>query len=223
MDRGLKIQLFNLILWVFLSGMSTVSWADPAQSRPGTPYKYVDRNGHTSFTDKPPHDGYIKLVKTWKGWQTPKPSGDLQSKVQKVQSLVSETAKKYDLPRWLVQAVIHAESFYNPHAVSHAGAVGLMQLMPATARRYGVRDRHNAEQNVEGGTRYLRDLLDMFDDNTELALAAYNAGENAVKKYGYQIPPYKETQNYVRRVKTLSARYRSASQLESTPSVASRQ
>jgi soluble lytic murein transglycosylase-like protein len=96
--------------------------------------------------------------------------------------------------------VITAESAYDPEAISRTGAIGLMQLMPGTARRYGVANRRNPEDNISGGARYLVDLLKMFNNNLQLALAAYNAGENAVKEYGNKIPPYKETQNYVRKV-----------------------
>ena len=113
---------------------------------------------------------------------------------------IDSVAKQNRLPRALVHAVITAESAYDPNAVSHAGAVGLMQLMPGTAERYGVRNRKDPLANVAGGTRYLRDLLKMFDNNLVLALAAYNAGENAVIKYGNKIPPYEETQTYVQRV-----------------------
>ncbi|MEE9552534.1 MAG: lytic transglycosylase domain-containing protein, partial [Gammaproteobacteria bacterium] len=105
-------------------------------------------------------------------------------------------------------AVITAESAYDPRAVSRAGAVGLMQLMPATAKRYGVKNRLNPRENIYGGTRYLRDLLIMFDNNLLLALAAYNAGENAVKNHGNRIPPYKETQTYVRKVINYYKKYR---------------
>ena len=106
--------------------------------------------------------------------------------------------------------MVTAESAYDPVAVSSAGAVGLMQLMPGTAERYGVRNRRDPRQNVLGGVRYLRDLLVQFDDLT-LALAAYNAGENAVIRYGNRIPPYPETQNYVRKVLTFYRDYRRAS------------
>jgi len=172
-------------------------------------FKYVDRNGHVRYTDKRLHDGYVKLIKTWKGWKEPKPNLNVKENQQKFKALIMANSKKYSLPSWLVEAVIHAESYYDPLAISSAGAVGLMQLMPATARRYGVYNRQNPEQNIEGGVRYLKDLLIMFDGKLDLALAAYNAGENAVKKYGYRIPPYKETQNYVRKVTALSQRYKS--------------
>lgn len=174
-------------------------------------YKYVDRHGHVTYTDDPKHDGFIKLEKTWKGWQEPLHHNNYRANKKRYTTLASTASKKHEVPVWLISAVIHAESFYNPHAVSHAGAVGLMQLMPATAKRYGVYDRQNPQQNIDGGVRYLKDLLEMFDGNVNLALAAYNAGENAVKKYGYRIPPYKETQHYVRKVGDLSKKYRSQS------------
>ena len=100
----------------------------------------------------------------------------------------------------LLHAVVRAESAYDPDAVSSAGAVGLMQLMPDTARRYGVSDRRDPDANVLAGASYLRDLIAEFEQDLELALAAYNAGENAVRSYGNRIPPYPETQGYVRKV-----------------------
>ena len=114
-------------------------------------------------------------------------------------AIIDATAKRYRLDARLVHAVVRAESAYDPHAVSRAGAVGLMQLMPGTARRYGVQDRRDPTQNLSGGVRYLRDLLLQFR-NVSLALAAYNAGENAVTRHGNRIPPFPETREYVRRV-----------------------
>ena len=96
------------------------------------------------------------------------------------------------------------ESHFNPRAVSRAGARGLMQLMPGTARRFGVRDVHDPAQNIDGGTRYLKELMGMFDGRVDLVLAGYNAGEGAVMRYGRRVPPYAETRNYVKRI---GARY----------------
>jgi soluble lytic murein transglycosylase-like protein len=114
--------------------------------------------------------------------------------------MIERIANAHDLRPELIHAVIRAESAYQADAVSSKGAVGLMQLMPATAERYGVVDRSDPEQNVQGGVAYLRDLLELFESDLRLALAAYNAGENAVMRYGNAIPPYPETQNYVRKV-----------------------
>ena len=100
----------------------------------------------------------------------------------------------------LIYSIMHQESSFKSHAVSPKGARGLMQLMPGTAMRYGVTNIFDPKQNIEGGARYLRFLLDRFDGDVNLALAGYNAGEGAVEKYGWRIPPYSETQEYVRRI-----------------------
>ena len=113
---------------------------------------------------------------------------------------IDAEARRHGVDPDLVHAVIRAESAYNPRARSHAGACGLMQLMPATARRFGVRDIWEPAQNIRGGVTYLRFLLDRFEGDIRLVLAAYNAGEGAVAKYGNRIPPYRETRTYVRRV-----------------------
>jgi soluble lytic murein transglycosylase-like protein len=127
-------------------------------------------------------------------------SGSMSVRRARYQHLIESAARRHGLNPELLHAVIRAESAYKPDALSHAGACGLMQLMPATARRFRVHDIWDPAANIEGGARYLRLLLDMFDHDLRLALAAYNAGENAVKRYGNQIPPYRETQGYVRKV-----------------------
>lgn len=132
--------------------------------------------------------------------------GSRSENKSKYSSLISDAAYKHGVEEKLVHAVIQTESAYNPSAVSRTGAVGLMQLMPDTARRYGVTNRTDPVQNVNGGTKYLKDLLDMFNYNLSLAVAAYNAGENAVIRHNNSIPPYRETQNYVRQVLSLYQR-----------------
>ncbi len=114
--------------------------------------------------------------------------------------MIDEIAHKSRLYPSLLHAVVKAESAYDPNAVSPAGAVGLMQLMPLTAKRYGVKDRRDPRDNLKGGARYLRKLLTTYNNDIKLALAAYNAGQKAVRKYGNKIPPYPETQNYVKKV-----------------------
>lgn len=122
-----------------------------------------------------------------------------------LQRTIEQIAGEHGVDPLLVHSMIRVESGYNPFAVSHKGAEGLMQLIPATARRFGVGNSFSITENIQGGVRYLRYLLDMFQDE-ELALAAYNAGEEAVRRHG-GIPPYPETRNYVRLV---GARYREA-------------
>ena len=115
-------------------------------------------------------------------------------------SIVQEHATRQALRPELVRAVIQVESGYNPRATSPKGAMGLMQLMPGTARDLGVRDPYDPEENIRGGTKYLRQLLDKYRGNEDLALAAYNAGPGAVDKHGEKVPPYRETRDYVRKV-----------------------
>ncbi len=193
-------------VWILFI-ISAIVCSNTCMAEKRVAYRYFEKNGSVSYSDRPKHDGYTKVVHTQSGWEDPSQSPNYQQNYQRYAPIITKISTEHQVSTKLVKAVIHAESLYNPHAVSSAGAVGLMQLMPATARRYGVTNRQNAKQNIDGGVRYLKDLLVMFDNNIDLALAAYNAGENAVKKYGRKIPPYKETQKYVIKVKALTHRY----------------
>jgi soluble lytic murein transglycosylase-like protein len=115
--------------------------------------------------------------------------------------IIKAVAGKYNLEASLIHSIIRTESDYNPHCTSSKGALGLMQLMPETARIYGVGNPFDPKDNIEGGVRYLKDLINLYNRRTRFVLAAYNAGQTAVKKYG-GIPPYPETKNYIEKVMT---------------------
>lgn len=117
-----------------------------------------------------------------------------------IDSFIVDSSRRYSIDPLLIYSQMHQESTFKLRATSPKGASGLMQLMPATARRFGVEKIYDPKQNIEGGVRYMRFLLDTFNGDVVLALAGYNAGEGAVMKYGWQVPPYRETQEYVRRI-----------------------
>ena len=165
----------------------------------GGAYRLVDDEGVTHITDTPNDPRYRAMASfsgTASGWlQVPQAARGGLAFAQEIR----ETAERYGVSPTLVEGVIRAESAFNPWAVSRKGAQGLMQLMPQTASTLGVRDSFNPRQNIDGGVRHLRYLLDRYPGNVGLALAAYNAGERAVDSYG-GIPPYAETQQYVKKV-----------------------
>ncbi len=199
-------------------------------------YKCV-KNGITSYTDKPHRNSRCEIIdqkngnpngnhiasstafdvdqavnvsipQRYENYVDQAVNVSIPQRYENYKDLIEEAAYDTDLDPALLHAVIQTESAYKPEAVSPKGAVGLMQLMPATARRFGVTDRTDVTDNVYGGARFLRYLLNLFDNDFELALAGYNAGENAVKRYGYKIPPYRETKNYVKKVMRLYRVYR---------------
>ncbi|MDD2660763.1 MAG: lytic transglycosylase domain-containing protein [Methylococcales bacterium] len=172
-------------------------------------YKYTDNVGRVYYTDEPRNSLYKRIIKT-KAFRYSS-SNNYTGKVnafsgvnkKRFTDLIEQAANRHQVDAKLVHAVIQTESAYNSTAQSPKGAVGLMQLMPDTARRFGVTDRNDPDQNVDGGTRYLKYLINLFNPNIDLAVAAYNAGENAVIRYNNSIPPYPETQNYVKQVLAL--------------------
>ncbi|HZK53841.1 MAG TPA: lytic transglycosylase domain-containing protein [Desulfosporosinus sp.] len=127
------------------------------------------------------------------------PQVKTENDVGSLENVIYSMAQKYGVDPTLIQQVVKAESGFNPQATSHSGAMGLMQLMPGTAASYGVQNAYDVTQNLDGGTHFLKDLLDRFEGNVPLSLAAYNAGPGAVDKY-HGVPPYKETQGYVQKI-----------------------
>jgi len=170
-------------------------------------YSFRDDRGVVHFTNTPDDNRY-KLVRR-EASSNPQPyaaagatrvSLPAEENIRRFSTIIDTASRLNGVEAALVHAVVSAESGYNPGAISKAGARGLMQLMPDTAKRYGVRNIMDPVENIYAGARYLHDLLAMFNGNLELAIAAYNAGENAVIRYGNRIPPYAETVQYVPKV-----------------------
>ena len=175
---------------ILILGLSTNGMADI--------YKFVDKNGVIHFTNVPV-DARFKAL----GWEV-----EFEHYIGSYEAVIQKMAARYKVEPALIKAVIKAESNFDPSALSRKGAIGLMQLMPATAVNLNVSNPYNPHQNIEGGTKYLRNLTGLFGSDLKLVIAAYNAGENAVIKYGRNIPPYKETRDYVKRVTTYLTSYR---------------
>lgn len=163
-------------------------------------YAYVDEQGTTHFSNVPSDDRFEIVLSSLDPNELPSIHPAILSLSVRYDPLIRAAAREADIDPELLRAVIVVESGFDAEAVSHAGAQGLMQLMPATARSYGVSDAFDPQQNIRGGAQYLRDLMDRYDEDFELALAAYNAGEDAVHKYGNTIPPFPETRKYVPKV-----------------------
>jgi soluble lytic murein transglycosylase-like protein len=191
-----RVRLFSLSL-VAAAGLVVASSGARADI-----YGFTDENGVKHFTNMPSLDKRYKFIRREGGAPPPLAAAHLPSEadILKYSGIIDIASRSYGVDQSLVHAVIQAESGYNPVAVSRKGATGLMQLMPDTAKRYGVGNALDPVQNIHGGVKYLKDLLAMFNGNVQLALAGYNAGENAVIRAGNRIPPYPETVAYVPKV-----------------------
>jgi soluble lytic murein transglycosylase-like protein len=191
-----------------------------AAAHAGDVYKYVEKDGTVVYSNVVPKGR--KATKLRGGFHKAPSAKDtpVSAPVTRAQydELIEQAAKRYRIPSSLVRAVMHAESNYDANAVSHAGASGLMQLMPRTAEEMYVKDIFDARENIEGGTRYLRVLANQYDGDMVKMIAAYNAGPHAVNRYGGKVPPYEETQAYVRKVLALYFKYKEQSQVAQTES-----
>ncbi len=186
--------------------VALLGFAPVATFAGGNLYRFVDARGVVHFTNVQWDKRFAKVRNLQRSGAKLSPLASATPKrARAYDPMVERLGREAGVPPALVKAVIHAESAFNPGAVSHKGAMGLMQLMPATARSLGVLEPFIAEQNIAGGARYLRTLREQFGSWT-MALAAYNAGPEAVTKFG-GVPPYRETQRYVRRVMTYYRQY----------------
>jgi soluble lytic murein transglycosylase-like protein len=167
-------------------------------------YRYTDNEGVIHITNVPTENGapYVLVMREKRVLLK------IPGKISDYDLLINEASEKYNVDSKLIKAVIKAESNFNTLAVSPVGARGLMQLMPTTATSLQVADSFHPKSNIEGGVRYLRYLSNLFNGSLPLVLAAYNAGENTVIRYNNTIPPYKETQTYVKRVLNYLEQYR---------------
>ena len=199
-------------VWIYLAGGARVEADSATESPSGVWYKrgamsiFLER----SRVDRIELEEFEKVADTQtgkkeRGWSTGRPKLDV---------LIRQTGIRHRVDPYLIFLVMEQESHFNAHAVSPKGARGLMQLMPGTGARFGVRKPFDPAQNISGGTRYLRELLNRFNNRVDLVLASYNAGEGAVIKFGHRVPPYKETRNYV---KNISYRYRRNAPKAKTP------
>lgn len=202
--RFREISLISLVIGI---GFPATGYADI--------YAYTEENGVINFSNIPSEEPYKLYMRT------PAVAADPSSIVNSSESkhahmvkhkrfelYVQEAAQTFQVEAALLHAIITAESNYNAGALSRKGAIGLMQLMPGTAKQYGVSDPYDPNQNIQGGAQYLKYLMGLFNNDLQLVLAAYNAGENAVRRYGNRLPPYQETIRYVPKVLSYYQKYR---------------
>jgi len=203
LSKGKKILFVLLIAF---------SFSAPSQAEV---YVVKGKRGVVTFTSRKPEGKDYEIFKSarypiskFRSWGTSKWAAI--PRLSDFDNMIQFAASEHSLDPALVKAVVHVESAFNPTARSRMGAMGLMQLMPGTARRFGVWNAYAPEQNLKGGTKYLRWLLDRYKGDERKAVAAYNAGEGAVDDYG-TVPPYSETQTYVKRVAQMTSAYRNFS------------
>jgi soluble lytic murein transglycosylase-like protein len=209
-----------------LAALALGAWClGTSAARAGGIYKYVEKDGTIVYTNVPPSGQKVqKVAGSFRAAPSPsdvvpqaRRADDLR---RKYDELMESAAIRYRIPVALVRAIVQAESNYDPNAVSPAGASGIMQLMPDTAREMFVKDIFDPKENIEGGTRYLRVLANTFNGDMVKMVAAYNAGPDAVAKWGGSVPPYAETQDYVRKVIALYFQYKDQVAQPSPASVA---
>lgn len=202
-----------------IGSLVLVFWFMPLSAVANNIYKYTDAQGRVHYSEQKP-DIEHRYQRLNQGCYYQSQNCSQPQSVQRAWSsepldrssfadFIQQIAKEFNMDAALIRAVIHVESGFNPYAISNKGARGLMQLMPALLEQYEVSRPYDYKQNIVAGTRHLAYLLKRFNQNIALATAAYNAGEGAVRKY-QNIPPYNETQNYVRKVHFLFKRYRMA-------------
>jgi len=183
--------------WIFLHGGAKVEADSATESAAGVWYRrgplsiFIERSRIDHIEREDPESLAKGGLKKERGWSTGS---------RRLDALIRQSGAKYKVDPYLIFCVMEQESHFNSRALSPRGAQGLMQLMPGTSARFGVRRPHDPAQNVTGGTRYLRQLLDRFNGRVDLVLASYNAGEGAVIRFGHRVPPYRETRAYVKRV-----------------------
>lgn len=187
-----KVHTFLILSLLVIFFPPVKSWSDI--------YSYVDENGTVHFTNVPTDQRYRMFLKEKRSFSLGDPD--------KYEPLINEVCEKYHMDSAIIKAIIKAESNFDPYATSWKGAQGLMQLMPETAYELNVNDVYHPRDNLEGGVKYMKYLLERFNNDLSLALAAYNAGENAVLKYNWSIPPYAETRQYVNKVLRYLKSYR---------------
>ena len=198
----IRAGVFDKPAWIYLKGGARVEADSATESAAGVWYKrgtfqiFIDHSRIDHVEAEEAENVADSSQKKERGWSTGSP---------KLDGLIRQNGNKYGVDPYLVFLVMEQESHFNTRVVSPKGARGLMQLMPGTSARFGVRHPHDPAQNISGGTRFLKQLLDRFNNRVDLVLASYNAGEGAVLKYGHKVPPYRETREYVKRI---SYRYR---------------